>query len=67
MSIISCSLLLDNFMMKFMAIVLNGKASGLMIMKYRGGFDWVILGLVDWQMAHSFMNSATSCHMDGHQ
>jgi len=46
-SIVSFPLLSGNFVMKSKAIVLNGSALGSVVMGYRGGFGWFVLGLVD--------------------
>ena len=46
-SIMSFPSLLGSFVMKSKAIVSNGKASDSVVIGYRGGFGWVVLGLVD--------------------
>ena len=66
-SIVSFSSLLGNLVIKSRAIVSKGSALGSVVMGYSGGLGWVVLGLVDWQVAHPFTKSATSCRIDGHQ
>ena len=46
-SIVSFPSLSGSFVIKSRAIVSNGSALGSVVIGYRGGFGWVVLGLVD--------------------